>query len=113
MRCPVSPPVSDPLDFEVNTIGKDLDLGMVATVGENSEDIAGSKFVTGVVTTVEWNSAVDDLLKVRKGDLGEVKDAYVGKFSTALWVQCTNDDGVLVPVDIAAGAGFTTRVEVK
>jgi hypothetical protein len=75
---------------------------MAAAVGENSEDIARNKLVTGIVTSVDWRIAVGDFLKLCKSHLGEVSAAYVGKKGRALWLQETFDAGVQMPEDIAA-----------
>lgn len=75
---------------------------MMAAVGENSEDIADNKVVTGIVTSVDWCIAVGDFLKICKGDLREVSDSYVGKKGEPLWLQETFDAGVQVPEDITA-----------
>jgi hypothetical protein len=76
---------------------------MVATIGENSENIAGSKLVT-----LKRRGSVAQALKLRIGDQIEVNDTDVSKFSTSLGIHCERDAGVLVPENIAADADLGT-----
>jgi len=76
---------------------------MIATISENSKDIASSKLIT-----LKRRGSVAQALKLRIGDQVEVNDTDVGKFSSSLGIHCERDAGVLVPENISAAADLGT-----
>ena len=105
--------VGDPLDVQVVAVREDVDLGIVALVGQDGKDVAGHQLVGRVVVARDGRRAVRQGLQAVGGHRIEVDHAEIDDAGGALRHHLARHRGHLFPPDVVARPDAALRAVVE